>query len=68
MESGRPHETLIPNDCYAATLVIVSNPRIKRASIYSTRPLPTANYVRPRLDDTVRDDLLDELVKRIEDA
>lgn len=68
VKAGTPHETLIRNDSYSATLVVISGPRIGRASIYSRRPLPAAHYTRPALSDTLREHLLGELVKRIEYA
>lgn len=68
VKAGIPHETLIPDDSYSATLVIISGLRIGRASIYSRRPLPSAHYTRPSVSDALREGLLGELVKRIEDA
>jgi len=62
------HETLIPDDFHTATLVVISRPRTGRASIYSLRPLPTAHYTRPGVGDALRESLLGELVKRIEDV
>jgi hypothetical protein len=68
VKAGIPHKTLIPDDSYSATLVLISGPRIGRASIYSRRPLPSAHYTRPAVGDALREGLLGELVKRIEDV
>jgi hypothetical protein len=67
VKAGIPHETLIQNGSYSATLVVISGPRIGRASIYSRRPLPSAHYTRPVVSDALREGLLGELVTRIED-
>jgi hypothetical protein len=65
---GIPHETLIQDDSYSATLVVISSPRVGRASIYSRRQLPSSHYTRPTVSDALREGLLAELVKRIEDV
>jgi hypothetical protein len=66
VRSGVPHETLVQDGSYSATLVVISGSRIGRASIYSRRPLPSAHYTRPAVSDTLRESLLGELVRRIE--
>ena len=67
VEAGIPHETLIGDDDYSATLVAISSPRIERASIYSKKPLPAAHYTRPTVGAALREYLLRELVQRIRD-
>jgi hypothetical protein len=67
VKAGIPHETQITDDSYSATLVVISSLRIGRASIYSRRPLPPVHYTRPAVSDALREGLLGELVKRIED-
>jgi hypothetical protein len=68
VKAGIPHETKIPEDSYSATLVVISGLRIGRASIYSRGPLPSAHYTRPAVSDALREGLLGELAKRIEDG
>lgn len=64
--AGVAHETLIPLSSYAATLLITSDARLERASVYSRKALPLPSHTRGSIDDSLRDRLLKELQTRLE--
>lgn len=66
--AGIAHETIIPLDRYASTLLLTSKARIERVKVFSRTPLVSGRRPRLAVGEDLRSRLLDELQARVEEG
>lgn len=61
VQAGVPHETVIGENSFVATLLLTSAPQLTHASVYAPKQISVSSYDRPILNDAEKFLLLDRL-------